>query len=75
MAPARLDNRQVTGTADALWLRQMALDHYGVIPHVAMPAAHRVALEKVEWPVVRSLAKPEIKLEIEVVAHLGSSTA
>lgn len=24
---------------------------------------------------VRSLAKPEIKLEIEVVAHLGSSTA
>lgn len=40
----RDDNR-----VDALWLRAMALDHYGE-PVVTMPAAHREALTKVSWP-------------------------
>lgn len=35
--------------ADALWLRAMALDHYGH-PVVTVPAAHRDALAKVAWP-------------------------
>lgn len=35
--------------ADALWLRHMALDHYGLAP-VEMPQLHREALEKVIWP-------------------------
>jgi crossover junction endodeoxyribonuclease RuvC len=35
--------------ADALWLRAMALDHYGE-QLVDMPQDHRRALEKVEWP-------------------------
>jgi len=34
---------------DALWLRAMALDHYGH-PLCPMPAANRAALEKVAWP-------------------------
>lgn len=37
--------------ADALWLREMGLDHYageGRPPWV--PAAHRVALDKIDWP-------------------------
>lgn len=37
--------------ADALWLRVMALDYYGVSDRVPpMPKAHRAALEKVPWP-------------------------
>jgi crossover junction endodeoxyribonuclease RuvC len=35
--------------ADALWLAAMAADHLGT-PPVVMPAAHRAALAKVEWP-------------------------
>lgn len=37
--------------ADALWLRQMALDHYG-LPCARMPARNREALKGVEWPVL-----------------------
>lgn len=36
--------------ADALWLRAMALDHYGE-PVVTVPQSHRRGLEKVAWPV------------------------
>lgn len=36
---------------DALWLRAMALDAYGH-PVVAMPAANREALSKIDWPVL-----------------------
>lgn len=36
--------------ADALWLRQMAADHYGMPGAVQMPKAQRAALEVVEWP-------------------------
>lgn len=36
--------------ADAMWLRQMAADHYGVPDAVQMPKAQRAALEAVEWP-------------------------
>lgn len=36
--------------ADAWWLRQMALAHYGDPEAVPMPAAHRDALAKVAWP-------------------------
>lgn len=35
---------------DALWLRMMALDHYGDERAVRMPAEHRAALAKVPWP-------------------------
>lgn len=35
--------------ADAMWLRAMALDHYG-FPLCPMPAANRAALAKVAWP-------------------------
>lgn len=35
--------------ADALWLRQMALDRYG-LPCASMPALNRSALEGVDWP-------------------------
>lgn len=35
--------------ADALWLRAMALDHYGA-PVVEVPAKHREALAGVAWP-------------------------
>ena len=35
--------------ADALWLRQMAVDHY-LGSDVTMPQAHRAALAGVEWP-------------------------
>lgn len=38
--------------ADALWLRQMAADHYGAPGAVQMPKAQRAALEAVEWPEV-----------------------
>lgn len=34
--------------ADALWLRHMALDHYG-LGIVELPQVHREALEKVIW--------------------------
>lgn len=37
--------------ADALWLRQMAIDHYGLTePSAPMPAVNRAALDKVDWP-------------------------
>lgn len=35
--------------ADALWLRAMALDHYGQ-PEVVMPMAHRGGLGNLDWP-------------------------
>jgi hypothetical protein len=41
--------------ADALWLAAMAADHYGC-PLVAMPQAHRAALEAVTWPALPVLA-------------------
>lgn len=37
--------------ADALWLRAMALDHLGA-PCVQVPASHRDALVKVQWPAI-----------------------
>ena len=41
--------------ADALWLRQMAIDHYGLtLPSAPMPAANREALSKVDWPEIGS---------------------
>ena len=41
--------------ADALWLRQMAIDHYGLtLPSAPMPAANREALDKVDWPEIGS---------------------
>jgi Holliday junction resolvasome RuvABC endonuclease subunit len=41
------DDNQV----DAVWLRHMALDHYGE-PELDMPASHRAALDKISWPPV-----------------------
>lgn len=38
--------------ADALWLRAMALDHYGA-PVCEMPKVHRAALDAVKWPATR----------------------
>lgn len=35
--------------ADALWLLEMARDHYGLI-RSRVPAAHREALQKIDWP-------------------------
>jgi crossover junction endodeoxyribonuclease RuvC len=35
--------------ADALWLRAMALDHYGE-PVTTVPVEHRAGLSKIEWP-------------------------
>lgn len=36
---------------DALWLRAMALDHYGA-PLCEMPEKNRGAIAKIEWPVL-----------------------
>lgn len=36
--------------ADALWLWQMATDAYGLVAAAVVPAAHRAALQSVEWP-------------------------
>lgn len=36
--------------ADALWILQMALGHYGLPGAVEVPAAHQEALKKVSWP-------------------------
>lgn len=38
--------------ADAMWLRQMAADHYEAPGAVQMPKAQRAALEAVEWPAI-----------------------
>lgn len=35
--------------ADAWWLGQMLLCHYG-LPHVPMPALNRAVLDKIQWP-------------------------
>lgn len=35
--------------ADALWLLEMAMDHYGIVESL-VPKGHRAALEKVDWP-------------------------
>lgn len=37
--------------ADALWLLEMALDHYGMTKPL-VPKTHRAGLEKVEWPAI-----------------------
>lgn len=34
---------------DALWLREMAMQHYGLSPH-KLPAAQLAVLAKVQWP-------------------------
>jgi crossover junction endodeoxyribonuclease RuvC len=54
----RMPNQLITGNdeADALWLLQMALAHYG-LPHVQMPKANRVVLDKIAWP---ALAPTEV---------------
>jgi len=36
--------------ADALWLLEMALDHYGLRSESRVPKAQREALFKVQWP-------------------------
>jgi len=41
--------------ADALWLREMALNHY-VQSHVPVPGTHVMALDKVEWPDLQDAA-------------------
>lgn len=41
--------------ADAMWLRAMALDHYGLRGAVQVPKAHRAALEAVRWPRVNGV--------------------
>lgn len=38
--------------ADALWLLQMALAHYGLEGAVTLPKVHLEALKKVAWPVM-----------------------
>jgi crossover junction endodeoxyribonuclease RuvC len=42
--------------SDAMWLRAMALDHYG-FPLCPMPAEQRAALDKIAWP---KLAAPTV---------------
>ena len=39
--------------ADALWLLQMALAHYG-LPHVPMPKTHTAVLDKIDWPALKA---------------------
>lgn len=42
-----------TDEADALWLREMALDHYAWATTTSgrpMPATHRAALDAIDWP-------------------------
>lgn len=41
--------------ADAMWLRQMAADHYQAEGAVPMPKAQRAALEAVEWPTISTV--------------------
>jgi crossover junction endodeoxyribonuclease RuvC len=45
--------------ADAMWLLQLALHHYGLPGAVALPAAHLepLAKSKAEWPVVDQLRR------------------
>ncbi len=47
---AGIDN-QHDDEVDAWWLRQAGLDHYGHA-EIVLPATHREALAKVEWPVL-----------------------
>lgn len=42
--------------ADALWVREIALQHYGE-PTAELPAAHLVALKGIEWPEIPGLAE------------------
>jgi Holliday junction resolvasome RuvABC endonuclease subunit len=42
--------------ADALWLRTMAFDHYG-LGAPALPELHRQALQVIEWPLSRAVAQ------------------
>lgn len=39
--------------ADAWWLLQMALDHYG-LPCVLIPAVNRSVLDKIDWPILKA---------------------
>lgn len=41
--------------ADALWVREIALQHFGE-PTADLPAAHLVALKGIEWPEIPGLA-------------------
>lgn len=41
--------------ADAMWLLQMAGDHYATPWRISMPSEHRAALKKIDWP---DLSKP-----------------
>lgn len=47
--------------ADALWLEQAALIHYGDPIAASMPQANREALEKVTWPKLATLGKGEAR--------------
>lgn len=40
--------------ADALWVREVALQHFGD-PSCELPAAHLVALKGIEWPAIPAL--------------------
>lgn len=58
MAVAALDNAGVAFSddpkgdrCDAWWLRVAGMDHYGHAP-IPLPAAQRIRLEKVQWPVL-----------------------
>jgi Holliday junction resolvasome RuvABC endonuclease subunit len=52
---AGIDN-QHDDEVDAWWLRHAGLDHYG-FPEIVLPATHREALAKVEWPAFDHMEK------------------
>lgn len=56
-----------TDEADAWWLLQMALAHYG-LPHVPMPVVNRAVLDKIAWPTLARIEAPR------GVYHVGGTT-
>lgn len=60
---------------DATWLWYMAKDHYGE-PELDMPASHRVALDKIDWPALLPLSGGPTGADITIsVLENGEGTA
>jgi crossover junction endodeoxyribonuclease RuvC len=53
--------------ADALWLRALALDFYGA-PVVQMPATHREAFAKLDWPLLTLVSGMSLARDAEALS-------
>lgn len=55
--------------SDALWLRTMALDRYGLLHGVTLPKSQRASLEKINWPKLTKKYSENIPGEDTAVAR------